>query len=130
VRTAGLEAGSKGSKPDPIAFKTRNMFVGETLDVCRRRHQNGQNIEFEWFCLLANDVMRPAVEATKTWVRWYGDELGFNHVEEAIGSVLAQTWKDCRGRQRKQLHRRRTCQGSRHDLCRAPASTAAPHRRD
>jgi len=26
-------------------------------------------------------------------VRWYGDELGFNHVEEAIGSVLAQTWK-------------------------------------
>jgi len=43
----------------------------------------------------------PAVEATKTWVRWCGDELGFNHVEEAIGSVLAQTWKDCRGRQRK-----------------------------
>ena len=47
----------RGSKPDPIAFKTRNMFVGE---ICRRRHQNGQNIEFEWFCLLANDVMQPS----------------------------------------------------------------------
>ena len=34
-------------------------------------------------------------------MRWYGDELGFNHVEEAIGSVLAQTWKDCRGRRHK-----------------------------
>jgi len=75
----------------------------------------------------------PAVEATKTWVRWYGDELGFNHVEEAIGSVLAQTWKDCRGRQRKGPRNYTADERAkvpRHDLCRAPASRAAPHRRD
>jgi len=77
------------------------MFVGETLKVCRHRHQKGVAIHPDWFHLLANDTMRPNTEANRTWVRWYGAELGLDSVEKIIEAVISQTWTDKHGRLRK-----------------------------
>jgi hypothetical protein len=99
-RIAGLPAWKPKTRKRPahyrdaIPFKTRNMFVGETLQVCRYRQSIGSAIELDWFRLLANDTLRPKTEANKNWVRWYGIEFGLEGgiVEQIIETVRPRNY--------------------------------------